>query len=190
MKKGSKMTLEQIQRVRDGLLKSFPDGRIAWNKGKSNTWCIGDKNINWKGGRTKIEMKRDYLKKNPEKVKVWKKNYHLRHKNNPEYILSTNLRKRILKVLGRKKDRDSAIDFLGCSINELKFYLEGKFKDGMTWENHGNEGWHIDHILPLAYFDLTDKEQAKKAFHYTNLQPLWAIENLKKWAKVENIYAR
>jgi hypothetical protein len=63
----------------------------------------------------------------------------------------------------------------------LKGYLAGKFKDGMTWENHGE--WHIDHIKPCASFNLLDEGEQKKCFHYTNLQPLWASENLSKGCK-------
>ena len=61
-------------------------------------------------------------------------------------------------------------------------YLQGKFKEGMHWNNLGK--WHIDHIRPCASFDLTDPEQQKQCFHYTNLQPLWAAENIRKGAKV------
>ena len=69
---------------------------------------------------------------------------------------------------------------LGCTIGELKIYLEQQFKPGMTWENHIIDGWHIDHIRPLSSFDLTVLEQYKQACHYTNLQPLWAKDNLSK----------
>ncbi len=54
----------------------------------------------------------------------------------------------------------------------------------MTWENHGRHGWHIDHIIPCAAFDLTDPEQQKKCFHYTNYQPLYTLENLKKGDRI------
>ena len=69
---------------------------------------------------------------------------------------------------------------LGCTIPELKQYLESKFQEGMTWENWGVHGWHIDHIIPLSSFDLTCREQFLKVCHYTNLQPLWAKDNLSK----------
>ena len=67
---------------------------------------------------------------------------------------------------------------MGCSIEFLKEYLEKQFKSGMNWDNYGE--WHVDHIIPCVSFDLSDPEQQKKCFYYTNLQPLWAIENLEK----------
>ncbi len=72
------------------------------------------------------------------------------------------------------------MELTGCSAEYLKKYLETKFKKGMTWENHGRKGWHIDHIKPCASFDLSNLRQQKKCFHYKNLQPLWAEENLRK----------
>lgn len=65
---------------------------------------------------------------------------------------------------------------------ELKQHLEKLFQPGMTWENWSRDGWHIDHIVPLSSFDLTDREQFLKACHFSNLQPLWAKENLSKAA--------
>lgn len=77
----------------------------------------------------------------------------------------------------------SAVRDLGCSIPEFKTYIENKFVDGMSWDNHGE--WHLDHIKPLASFDLTDRSQLLIACHYTNYQPLWAIDNLKKGCQVQ-----
>jgi hypothetical protein len=74
-------------------------------------------------------------------------------------------------------------ELLGCSIEFFKEYIEGLFTEGMTFKNHGFYGWHYDHIKPLSKFNLLDKEEQKKAFHYTNIQPLWAEDNLKKSAK-------
>ena len=77
------------------------------------------------------------------------------------------------------------MELIGCSVSKLMKHLEGKFQDGMTWETRGVHGWHVDHIIPCKVFDLTDPEQQKQCFHYTNLQPLWAEDNLKKGDKVE-----
>ena len=67
---------------------------------------------------------------------------------------------------------------------QLKQYLENQFKPGMTWQNHTVTGWHIDHIMPCSIFDLSKPEKQKACFHYTNLQPLWYYENIRKSNKV------
>ena len=79
----------------------------------------------------------------------------------------------------------SAVKDLGLTIKEFATYIESKFYPGpngetMSWDNWSVSGWHIDHIVPLASFDLSDPEQQRIANHYTNLQPMWAIENLQK----------
>ena len=66
----------------------------------------------------------------------------------------------------------------GCPIEELRIHLEAQFAEGMTWDNYGR--WHVDHIRPCASFDLTDKAQQRECFHFTNLQPLWALDNIRK----------
>jgi hypothetical protein len=73
-----------------------------------------------------------------------------------------------------------ASELLGCSLTDFKIYLESKFEVGMTWQNYGKHGWHIDHIMPLAIFDLSKPEHQKRAYHFSNMQPLWAAENLSK----------
>jgi 5-methylcytosine-specific restriction endonuclease McrA len=65
----------------------------------------------------------------------------------------------------------------------VKAHLEAQFKEGMSWENWGVSGWHVDHIIPLSSFDLSDEKQLKKAVHYSNLQPLWAADNIIKSCK-------
>jgi hypothetical protein len=98
------------------------------------------------------------------------------------YKLKSILRRRLIHAIKNNAKTGSAIDSLGCTMAELKLYLESKFQPGMTWDNHGNRknNWSIDHIIPLSAFDLTDPEQFNKACHYTNLQPMWHIENIKK----------
>jgi len=110
-----------------------------------------------------------------------------RRKNNIEYCILNKLRMRIscaIKSQGAYK-ATKTIKLVGCSVKELKEYIEKQFTDGMNWDNYGKKGWHIDHILPCAGFNLIEKEEQQKCFHYTNLQPLWAQENLSKNCKVE-----
>lgn len=98
------------------------------------------------------------------------------------YRLQYNLRQRFYKALKGNAKRGSAIKDLGCSIAEFRFYIEGKFADGMSWANYGK--WHLDHIIPLAYFDLSDPKQVSQVCHYTNYQPLWAADNRRKWKSI------
>lgn len=99
--------------------------------------------------------------------------------------LASNLRSRLYySVMGYCK-KGSAIDDLGCSVGQLKLYLENYFSlyPGMNWDNYGSE-WELDHYLPLSSFDLMDENQVKEACHYTNIQPLWKEENRRKSNKV------
>jgi len=103
-----------------------------------------------------------------------------RYASDELFRLRSVLRARLHGAVSGEQKTGSAVRDLGCSVLELKAHLEARFRPGMSWENWSKEGWHIDHIQPLASFDLTDREQFLKACHYTNLQPLWAEENLKK----------
>lgn len=102
----------------------------------------------------------------------------------PEFKLRCNLRHRLCTAIKKGHKAGSFVRDLGCSIPELKKYLESKFEPGMSWSNWSRNGWHIDHILPLAIFDLSNRDEFLKACHYTNLQPMWAAENMKKSKKV------
>jgi len=104
-----------------------------------------------------------------------------RRRNDSDFKILTLLRGRIVKALKGYNKYSTTIKLLGCNTEELWIHLEKKFTKGMTRENHGE--WHVDHIKPCASFDLTEPEQQKICFHYTNLQPLWAIDNLKKGAR-------
>ena len=72
------------------------------------------------------------------------------------------------------------MELIGCSIEQARAHIESLWQEGMTWSNHTLEGWHIDHIKPINTFDLSDAEQQKICFHYTNLRPLWARDNLSR----------
>lgn len=100
------------------------------------------------------------------------------------FRLRMNLRHRTWTALKGQSKSARTADLVGCTMEELRCHLERQFLPGMTWENYGKHGWHIDHIRPCASFDLTDPEQQRQCFHYTNLQPLWAADNIRKGAKV------
>jgi hypothetical protein len=108
-----------------------------------------------------------------------------RRRSDPSQRIGISLRERLrsaLRAQGLRKRRNTTWDLVGCGREEARTHLESQFTPGMTWENYGQ--WHIDHIRPCASFDLTDPEQQKECFHYTNLQPLWAEENIKKGARL------
>ena len=103
-----------------------------------------------------------------------------------QYRLAGNLRSGLNRILRGQVKRGSAVRDLGCSISELMQHLERQWQYGMSWENYGNKigQWSVDHKMPISKFDLTKREELLKAVHYTNLQPMWHIDNLKKGNRI------
>jgi hypothetical protein len=134
-----------------------------------------------------------YRKINKVKISIFLKTYNLTHKNKRNqyrrnkritdlnYKLTENLRTRIWSALKGINRSKNTMKLVGCSVIFLKSHLESNFTSGMSWENYGE--WHIDHIKPCASFNLSKPEEQRKCFHYTNLQPLWAKDNLTKHNK-------
>lgn len=147
--------------------------------------CVGrdrrtDRELTYNRARTLNPDYRAY-RKTYDRAYVSRK-YH----NEPAFKLAHNLRTRLREVIGSGKLRSGRTGrLLGCSYEDLRTYLESQFCQGMTWENHGLGAgtWQIDHIRPLASFDLTNQTQLTQACHYTNLQPLWYEDHLVKTAK-------
>lgn len=137
------------------------------------------KNKKWRNdNKDRYSKKRkETNSKNRSRIRGYEKQYYL---NNPPAKLAKNLRIRIKDFFKGHYKPESAVKILGCSVDSLKLYLESKFQPGMSWDNYGIFGWHIDHIVPLSKFDLNDMEQFKIACHYTNLQPMWSKDN---WSK-------
>jgi len=136
--------------------------------------------------KTALSTKRK-LRYNPEKARQYylsKRVLKGYRKADPVQVkLRKRLRKRIKNVLKGNPKSLSLTKSLGCTYKELKLYLESLFQPGMTWQNYGK--WHIDHIRPCASFDLSKPEEQLKCFHFSNLQPLWAEENLSKGKRRE-----
>lgn len=138
------------------------------------------------------EINKLYRDKNKERIKKVKKAYYDLKGNDQakkwqkkmmgdiNFRMKKNLRGRIYVALKRGVKSESTMKLLGCSIDYFKKYFESLFTDGMNWEVYLEGGIHIDHIIACKHFDLTKPEEQKKCFHYTNLQPLWELDNLRK----------
>jgi len=95
-------------------------------------------------------------------------------------LLSSRIHKAITRNGNGARKAARTMELVGCTIAEIRAHLESKFSPGMTWENCGRNGWHIDHIRPCDSFDLEDSDQQRICFHFTNLQPLWEPNNISK----------
>jgi hypothetical protein len=128
---------------------------------------------------------KEHYKKNKEKKQAYKKVYNKenrdklnerfkrRYYSEPQFRISQTYRNRVRDAIKKAYKSGHTLELLGCTIPELKSYLEARFLPTMTWENYGTL-WHIDHIIPCAFYNLVDPEQQKICFHYINLQPLFA----------------
>lgn len=152
-----------------------------------------------KNNYEKIKKRNAEYQKRPEvkererkRVSEWRRNNkkwinsHKRKRiaTDPQYAIASRLRCRLYYAIGRRgwKKAEKTQELLGCTFEFLKQHLESKFKNGMSWDKPNS--FHIDHIKPLASFDLTDPEQQKAACHWSNLQPLYPEENIRKGAKI------
>ena len=125
-----------------------------------------------------------YYQANKEKIRTksleWQRKKMI---SDPMFRLVRNLRNRVWSTIKRGTKSARTLELLGCDILTLKKSLEANFLLGMTWENYGQR-WHVDHIIPCAKFDLSLASEQRTCFNYTNLQPLWAEDNLAKGSKV------
>lgn len=163
---------------------------------KKNQYIQKAKTYYSKNKNSKLEYAKNYRQNNSDKIeKYWAENkskiYKQRAKREKErrkqdisFKIQTNLRKRMYNALKGSTKGKNTKELFGCDINLLKKHIENLWTDGMSWENYGLTGWHIDHIKPCDAFDLSNYDQQKQCFHYTNLQPLWAIDNIRKSNKV------
>ena len=166
-----KMRLKaKSQRSSQKFKEKYPEYQKEYRK----TYKVKNKN--------KLNLKRkEWYQKNREKRCAYMNNYvKERRDKDIQFKIRHTLRSRFYQAIKKNHKTGSAIKNLGCSILELKSYLESKFLIGMTWDNYGLDGWHIDHIKPLSAFDLSDEKEMLEAFHHINLQPLWAEDNLSK----------
>jgi hypothetical protein len=133
--------------------------------------------------RRKIrERQRRWIEQNREHTREFKREYmKKRREQDVEFALEDRMRSICCAILQKQK-AFKTVKLLGCSIGFLKNHLEAQFKDGMSWDNYGKNGWHIDHRVPVSWFRglLHKPEWQQVVCHWTNLQPLWELENLRK----------
>lgn len=165
----------------------------SWDEEKARLAVAREKQRRREAGRLKAEKAAQEAKLEAarNKQRTWRaenrervNSYHNARNATPAGKVAQAIRRATARIKARGGCKPcGSVKLLGCSIYEARGHIEAQFLPGMTWDNHGE--WHIDHIRPIAGFDLTDPEQVRACAHYTNLQPLWAIDNLRKGGRVE-----
>lgn len=188
-KKYRELHREEICKNVQNYYKKHKKERIEYNKKYRQKNKEGIKLYNKKykqENRERIsQQEKKYRQENKEKIFIYNKQYkRKRYQTDLTYKLSCILRKRVRRAIKNQSSTKAykSMELLGCTIEECRKHLESQFTEGMSWNNHGE--WHIDHIIPCSIFDLTDPVEQKQCFHYTNLQPLWAKDNLSKSNKI------
>jgi len=164
----------------------------------SAIWRIKNKDAQLKYNReyhiTHKKEKKEYYLKNKEHLlktqREWRKNNRAwinerqsyKRKNNINIRLIENLRSRVRSAIKNNRKCTKTTELIGCTTEELITHIEKQFQPDMTWDNYGK--WHIDHIVPCALFDQSDPEEQKKCFHFSNMRPMWAFDNISKGCKL------
>lgn len=133
--------------------------------------------------KNNLEKRKKYLEKNKEILSLKRNNSEKKRRDSDSlYKLKIYMRNRIWFYLKKTdiRKKNTTFELVGCNPHELKIYLEQKFNSGMSWDNQGE--WHIDHIIPLS--SAKTEEELYKLCHFTNLQPMWASENIRKGSKI------
>jgi len=173
------------KRMSDGLLSACKDCHNASNERWEHN------NIEKATTRRKQHRKKRWLKFKEEHKEEFEQRAQEREQRKKETKIrkriAGRLRWRIRDALKKGTPRPHLIELLGCSLQEFKVYLESMWTEGMSWDNFKKEGWWIDHIRPCASFDLTNIEEQKKCFHWSNQQPMWPNDNIKKSSWYEGI---
>lgn len=163
--------------------KNHPDGRAYHCKGCHAVYL----KKRYRSSKKARDTEKRYYKKNKKRLNEQNKKWRAanqdkirEYEKTPQRKAYKYLCKSLKKLIKNSSNCHSIV--VGCTGKELAIHIESQFQKGMTWENMGE--WHIDHIKPCSWFDLMDIEQRRECFHYTNLQPLWAKDNLKKGSSV------
>ena len=150
---------------------------------EANTVAILEGALSWVNHPEVPQKFRDWFRHQIKRK--WYRDYYRKTagvKGSSHHFVSV-LRSRILAAIkhAKTKKADKSVKLLGCGLDEARLHISKQFQPGMSWENHG--AWHIDHIKPIALFDLSNSAEQLECFNYRNLQPLWAKDNLSKGAR-------
>jgi len=177
-KKNKQKYLARRKEIRVNDPERYKKYSKTWNENNPKKRALWSKRYRENNKLKYAERQRRWAKKNRDKINGYMKKF----RSTPQGKIAYTLRARVQMALKSQKINKSnkTFELVGCSLNVLKNHLESKFKKGMSWRNYGFYGWHIDHIKPVAKFNLLDLKQQKRCFNYKNLQPLWAKENFLK----------
>ena len=183
---------------------------IKWRAANPERWHASQKKYRKENHEKLLAGQKKWREAHPDRVKAWyednrekvsarmkkwrAENPHYtrdRKRNDPTYRLHCNLQNGLWRCLSGKQKKSHTLEYVGMDKPELWEYLESKFTDGMTRENYGE--WHVDHIRPLCSFDFDQFKEGSEeyenmiheAWRHTNLQPLWAKDNMSKSGKWE-----
>ena len=185
---------DKVKETHDNWRKANPDkvkeGRKAWlakpgveDQQKAHRKGYNERNRDRHAARDKEYRER--VKSDPalrKKRRTTIRRWIRMRMRDPRHRIERSMRQRMFEVIRSGFKSARTMELVGCSSQELKEHLEKQFKPGMSWSNYGIDGWHIDHVKPCSGFDLSDPEQQRQCFHFSNLQPLWWHENLAKGA--------
>lgn len=201
LKRNKEKIKEQIKIWCQNNKKKHKEQRKKYRKRNKEKIKKRDKIYQQRNKEKAKELHKKYYQHHKEKIKKRSKRYaqnnkekinrisriYAKHRllNDAIYKIRKNLRSRLWKAIkesgGKKHAR--TMELVGCSIEFVKEHLESQFDSKMNWNNYGSY-FHIDHRIPCASFDLTNSEEQKKCFHWSNLQPLEGKENMSKGAKI------
>ena len=166
---------EQAERlVRRAARAAIPPVSVEAKRARAKAWRRANR-------ASVAASNKAWRKANPERHKKILKRAH----SQPIAKLTKNLRRRLRDFVKSAERKESTQQMVDCSWNELRQHIERQFKPGMSWANYGE--WHIDHIVPCAYFDLTKAEERRRCFHFSNLRPLDGLVNCRRGHRVGHL---
>ena len=171
----------RLQRLRDKQWRETKGKQYIPIYKEQNKDKLDEYQRKWVGkNRDKLrQYERKWVEKNKDKINTRQRN---RYRNTPMHKLMVINRVYLDQLIKRTKylKIGSCKEYLGAEPTMVKAHIEKQFQPGMTWNNHGE--WHIDHVIPLS--SAKNEQELKRLFHYTNLQPLWKLDNLRKGDKL------